>query len=69
MPGFGDFLPFFFGNPLKLGQVGWGPSVSPEMSDRVHVCALAGSLSRCWFGCVLRVIIMLEGEPSAQSVV
>ncbi len=36
-PGLGDFLPFFFANPLKLGQVGWGPSVDshfqvfPEM--------------------------------------
>ncbi len=51
-PGLGDFLPFFFANPLKLGQVGRGPLVdshfqfSPEMFDRVQVRALAG----LWLG-------------------
>ncbi len=46
-PGLGDF---FFANPLKLGQVGRGPSVdshfqvSPEMFGRVQVRALAGPL-------------------------
>lgn len=43
IPGFGDYLPFFLANPLKLGQVEWGPlvyshfQVSPEMIDRVQV--------------------------------
>ena len=51
--------------------------VSPEMFDWVHVMSLAGPLKdihivvpkpllRC-LGCVLRVIVRLEGEPSAQS--
>ncbi len=26
-----DFLPFFFANPLKLDQVGWGPSVDSQL--------------------------------------
>ena len=76
-------LPFFFAHPLKLCQVGWGVSlqryfqVSPEMFDWVQVGALAGPLkdiqrlvpkplSRC-LGCVLRVVVLLEGEPSTQS--
>ena len=66
-----------------LCQVGWGASlqsyfqVSPEMFDRVQVCALAGPLKdiqrlvpkpllHC-LGCVLRVVVLLEGEPSPQS--
>ncbi|XP_051533408.1 mitogen-activated protein kinase kinase kinase kinase 6 isoform X1 [Myxocyprinus asiaticus] len=69
--------------PLRLCQLGWGPlvdshfQVSPEMFDWVQVQALAGPLKdihrvvpkpllRC-LGCVLRVIVLLEGEPSAQS--
>ena len=51
--------------------------VSPEMFDRVQVRALAGSLKdiqrlvlkpllHC-LGCVLRVVVLLEGEPSPQS--
>ena len=47
------------------------------MFDRVQVQALAGSLNgiqrlvpkpllRC-LGCALRVIVLLEGEPSSQS--
>ena len=51
--------------------------VSPEMFDWVQVRALAGPLKdihrvvpkpllRC-LGCVLRLIVLLEGEPSAQS--
>ena len=46
------------------------------MFDRVQVLALAGQLDiqrlvpkpllRC-LGCVLRVIVLLEGEPSPQS--
>ena len=64
-PGCGDFLPFFSTNPLKLCQV------------RVQARALAGPLNdihrvvpkpilHC-LGCVFRVIILLEGEPSARS--
>jgi hypothetical protein len=36
------------------------------MFDRVQVRALAGPLLRC-FGCVLRVVVLLEGEASPQS--
>ena len=49
-PVFGEFLPFFSADPLKLSQVGAGASlhsyfqVSPEMFDRVQVRALAGPL-------------------------
>ena len=50
--------------------------VSPEIIDQVHVQALAGSLKdiqrlvpkpllRC-LGCVLRIVVLLEGEPSPQ---
>ena len=79
----GRFSPFFSADPLKLCQVGWGASlhsyfqVSPEMLDRVQVRAVAGPLMdiqslvpkplfRC-IGCVLRVVVLLEGEPSPQS--
>ena len=51
--------------------------VSPEMFDRVQVLVLAGQLKdiqkllpkpplHC-LGCVLRVVVLLEGEPSPQS--
>ena len=51
--------------------------VSQKMLDRVQVQALAGPLKdiqrlvqkpllRC-LGCVLRVAVLLEGEPSPQS--
>ena len=49
-PVFGEFLPFFSADPLKLCQVGWGASlhsyfqVSPEMFDWVQVRALAEPL-------------------------
>ena len=79
-PVFGEFLPFFSADPLKFFQVGWGASlhcyfqVSPLMFDRVQVQALAGPfkdiqrlvpkpLLLC-LGCVLRVVVLLEGEPS-----
>jgi hypothetical protein len=77
----GEFLPFF-ADPLKLCQVGWGVllhsyfQVSPKMLDWVQVQALAGPLEdiqrlvpkpMCCVGCVLRVIVLLEGEPSPQS--
>ena len=53
--------------------------VSPEMVDWVQVRALAGPLKdiqrlvpkpllRC-VGCVLRVVVLVKGEPSPQSVV
>ena len=75
----GEFLPLISADPLKLCQIGWGVSqhsyfqVSPEMFDRVHVRALAGPLKdiqrlvpkpllHC-VGCVLRVVVLLQGEP------
>ena len=82
-PVFGEFLPCFSADALKLCQVGLGASlhsyfqVSPERFDRVQVRALAGPLKdiqilvpkpllHC-LGCLLRVIALLEGEPSPQS--
>ena len=82
-PVFREFLPFFFADPLKLCQVGWGASlhrysqVSPEIIDWVQVRTLAGRLKdiqrlvpkpllRC-LGCVLRVIVLLDGEPLPLS--
>ena len=78
-----EFLPFFSADPLKLCQVGWGASlynycqVSPEMFDQVQGMALAGPLKviqrlvpkplLCCLGCVLRVVVLMEGEPSPQS--
>ena len=79
-PVFGEFCPFCSAGPLKLCQVGWGAwlhsyfQVSSEMFDQVQVWALAGplkyiqrfvpkSLLRC-LDCVLRVVVLLEGEPS-----
>ena len=51
--------------------------VSPEMFDRVQVWALAGPLKDIQrlvpmpllhrLGCVLGVVVLLEGEPSPQS--
>ena len=81
-PVFGELLTFFSADPLKLCQVGWGASlhsyvqVSPEMLDRVQVWSLAGPLKdiqilvpkpllRC-LGCVLKVVVLLEGEPLPQ---
>ena len=50
---------------------------SPEMFDRVLVWALAGPLKHiqrrvlnsllCCLGCVLRIVVLLEGERSPQS--
>ncbi|XP_055489339.1 metallo-beta-lactamase domain-containing protein 2 isoform X2 [Leucoraja erinacea] len=68
---------------LKLCQVGWGASmhsyfqVPPEMFDRVQARPVAGPLKdilrlvtkpllRC-LACVLRVVVLLEGEPPPQS--
>ena len=82
-PGFGDVLPFFSADPLKFRHDGWRPSVdrhfeiSPEMLDCLQARALAGPLKEIHrvvpkpllhcLGCVLRVIVLLEGKPSAQS--
>ena len=82
-PVFGEFLPFLSAAPLKLCQVGWGAllrsyfQVSPEMFNRVQVRALAGPLKDiqrlvpmpllCCLGCVLSVIVLLEGEPFHQG--
>ena len=72
----------FSADPLKLWKVGWGAifsyfQASPEMFDRVQVQALAGPLKDiqrlvpkpllCCLGCVLRVVVLLEGKPSSQS--
>ena len=81
-PVFGEFLPFFSADPLKLCQVGWGVSlhsyflVSPGTFNWVQVRALAGPIKviqrlvrkpllHC-LGCVLRVVVLFEGEPSPQ---
>jgi hypothetical protein len=78
-----EFLPFFSADPLKLCQVGCGAllhsyfQVSLEMLDQVQDRALPGPLKdivrlvqkpllRC-LGCVLRVVVLLEGEPSPES--
>jgi hypothetical protein len=82
-PVFGEFLSFFSADPLKLCRVWWRVllhsyiQVSPEMFDRLQVWALAGPLKDikslvpkpllCCLACVLRVIVLLEGEPSSQS--
>ena len=73
----------FSADPLTLCQVGWGASlrsyfqVSPEMFNRVQVRSLTGPLKAiqrlvpqpllCCLGCVLRVVVLLKGEPSPQS--
>jgi hypothetical protein len=79
-PVFGEFLPFFSADPLKLCQVGWGASlhsyfqVCAEIFNGVQVRTLAGPLKdiqrlvlkpllHC-LGCGLRVVVLLEGEPS-----
>ena len=52
-PEFGEFLPFFSADPLKLCQVGWGAllysyfQVSPEMFDQVEVWATQGHSETC----------------------
>jgi hypothetical protein len=73
---------FKFIKHLKNVNVGWGASlhhyfqVSPEMFDRVKIRALGGPLNinrlapkplLFCLGCVLRVVVLLEGEPSPQS--
>ena len=79
----GHFCPFLLAYPCKLRQVGWGASVHshfqlfPQMFNWIQVWALAGPLKDihrlspkpllCSLGCVLRVIVMLEGKPLPQS--
>ena len=75
-PLFGEFLPFFSADPLKLCQVGWGGSLhsycqvyrdvrsaGPLKDIQRHV---PKPLLHC-LGCVLRVIVLLESEPLPQS--
>jgi hypothetical protein len=80
---FGEFLPFFSADPLKLCQVGWGAlqhsyfQLSPEMLDQVQIPALTGPLNDIQrlvpkpllhcLVCVFRVVVLLKGEPSPQS--
>jgi hypothetical protein len=68
---------------LSSCSVGWGAllhscfQVSPEVFDRVQVRTLAGPLTDIQrlvpkpllhdLGCVLRVVVLLESEPSPQS--
>ena len=82
-PVFGEFLPFFSADLLQLCQAGWGASlhrnvqVYPEMFDQLEVLALAGPLKNIQrlvpkpllhcLGCVLRVVVLLEGEPLCLS--
>ena len=75
--------PILLADPLTLCQVGWGASlhsyfqVSPELFVLIHFRALGGPLKdihrfvpkpllRC-LGCVLRAVVLLEGEPLPQS--
>ena len=74
-------VPFFSADPLKFCKVRWGVSlhsyfqVYQEMLDQAQ--ALAGPLKDVQdvvlkplllcLGCVLKVVVLLEGEPSPQS--
>jgi hypothetical protein len=81
-PVFVEFLQFFSADPIKLCQFGWGASLhsffrSSEMFDQVQVRALAGTLNdiqrlvakllQRFLGCVLRVVVLLEGETVPKS--
>ena len=74
-----EFLSFFSADPFKLCQVGWGTSLHSyfQVSPEMFVRALGGTLKdiqrivlkpllQC-LGCVLRVVVLLEGETSPQS--
>lgn len=47
--------------------------ISPEMVNWVQVCRLARPLNEiheatpCYLGCVFRVIVLFDDEPSSQS--
>ena len=60
-PVFGELLPFFSADPLKVCQVGWGASTYSYF--QVSRDVRSGSS----LDCLLRVIVLLEGEPSPQS--
>ena len=68
-PVFGELLSFSSADPLKRCQVGWEAllhryfQVSPEIFDQIQV---PKPLLRC-LGSTLRVVVLLEGEPSPQS--
>ena len=76
--GFGDFLPFFLVDLLKLCEVGWGVSVNsnlqvfPQILKGIQVWATQGlpcSCSEaipCCFVCMLGVIVLLERKSSPQ---
>ena len=80
---FGDFLPFFLPDLLKLHQVGWGASINsnlevfPPIFNGNQVWALAGPLKdfhvlvlkpfQCWFGFVPGIIVLLERKSSPRS--
>ena len=81
--GFGEFLPFFLADLLKLCQVGWGASVNsnlqvfPQILNGIQVWALAGPLKdfhvlvlkpfQCCFGWIVGVIVLLEHKSLWQS--
>jgi hypothetical protein len=81
-PVFGEFLPFFSADPLKLCEVGWGASLHSYFRSlqryliryliRFKSGLLVGQSRtlrpvpkplQC-FGSVLRVVVLLESEPS-----
>ena len=74
-PVFGEHLPFFSADSLKLCHVGWGAllhsyfQVSPEMLDWVQVWA--GQLKDIQrpllcFCCVLKVVVLFESETESE---
>lgn len=82
-PGFGDFKDFFSAEPLTPCWVGWGPSVDRHVQVSPKTFYWVGQsglwlghlrtfrvvpkpLLHC-YDYALRVIVLLEGEPLAQS--
>ena len=75
-PVFGGFLPFFSADPQA--QSGWMGSVATQLFSGLSRDVWSGSspgsgwatvpkpLLRC-LGCVLRVVVLLEGKPSPHS--
>ena len=73
LPGSDHYMVLF----LLLGEKSLYFHISPEMFDRVQVQALAGPLKEiqrlvtksllCCLACVLRFVVLLEGEPSPLS--
>ena len=78
-----DFCPFFKAKLLQLLQVGWVPlvysnlKVIPQILNWIEVWALTRPFQdiqmfplkppECCFSSILRVIVLLEGEPPSQS--